>query len=362
MTFNIITLFSGIGTQEMAMKRVLDKDNVHLHLVNFCEFNPRISKCFCILHNTFEEKNLGDITKLNVDEYETKEEIDLIVSSFPCQSFSIAGKKQGFKDKTKGNLYDMGFRLIEKVRPRVVIYENVKGILHPRHNAIEKITSSMESIGYTCKHKVLNAIDYGIPQNRERWFMVCIRNDIEGHDTFTFPPKVELTRKVEDFIDKTITTRACTKAMTPYFDPQYHHKFKSVRGLMKVYDGISSKHFTTGFTTCRIYSIKGVSPTFTTSNDCHFMELGGKLDAKERFLLMGCSEKDYNTLIEHKISKRLIDFISGNAIVVDVFEHLFQQVWNLLDSRKVIKDTDEEKVENPPPVVRPQRRCKKSLK
>ena len=99
-------------------------------------------------------------------------DIDVVISSFPCQSFSIAGKKKGFEDEKNGSLYDHQYKLIKKVKPKIVIYENVKNITNKKFGAIEKITDSMEKLGYTCFHKVLNSLDFGMPQNRERWFMV----------------------------------------------------------------------------------------------------------------------------------------------------------------------------------------------
>lgn len=321
---NIITLFSGFGTQEIAIRKVLNNHNRTSNLVYYCEINDRISKCFSLLHDEPTSKNLGDITLIDTTSLDVDCEIDIVVSSFPCQSFSIAGKKQGFEDTTRGNLYDTAYQLISKVRPKVVIYENVKGILNRKYGAVEKITNSMESIGYSCFHKVLNARDYGIPQNRCRWFMVCIRKDI-CTKPFEFPLEKPLTLSVKDFVVDG-EKRSCSKDMEPYFDSKFHKYSRSKIGLVKVFDGVQEGHFNSGFTTHRIYSIDGIAPTFTTSNDCHFLELKGKLHTRERFLLMGCSNEDYDTLIDNGISTRLIDFMTGNAIVVNVFESLFESV------------------------------------
>ena len=324
MTLKIITFFSGVGMQEQGIKDL----GIDYKLINYCEYDTGISKAFDIIHNTTQDDNLGDIRKINPKEYYNKlkkegnDDIDVIISSFPCQSFSIAGKKEGFDDKKNGNLYDCQFNIIKNIKPSVVIYENVKNIQNKKFGAVKKIEDSMKSIGYICYHKVLNAIDYGIPQNRERWFMVCIR---DPEISFEFPTPFILSKSVEDYVDKTHKDRMVSKDLVKYFNPKYFKQFKSNIGMKKMFDGTQQGYFESGFTTHRIYSINGVSPTFTTSNDCHFYELNGKLTSKERWLLMGMHLNDYNKLKKH-ISDSLIHKICGNGIVVDVFRELFKNI------------------------------------
>ena len=323
---NIISLFSGIGMQEFGMNKVLGVER--LNMVNFCEYDSTVAQIFSILHHVPIERNLGDITSLNIPKYiqETKCDIDIVISTFPCQSFSIAGKKQGFEDKSKGNMFDIGLELINGIQPKVVVYENVKNILNAKFDAVNKISTSMSNIGYTCYHRVLNSKDFGIPQNRSRWFMVSIRDDIDDGQ-FMFPEPIPLCLKVRDFVDIDNSTRECSSNMTEYFDDKYHKVYKSKNNLVKVFDGVESGHFKSGFTGHRIYSIDGVAPTFTTSNDCHFVELKGKLTVVERWKLMGLNEEDLNRLQEQKpVSSHILHKICGNGLVVDVFEFLFKEI------------------------------------
>ena len=319
-----ITLFSGIGMQEEGMKRVCPD----IELVNFCEYDKNIAKCFELVHNEPSSKNLGDITKLNMEEYYEKikdEKIDLIISSFPCQSFSIAGKKKGFECPKNGNLFDKSYEMISLLLPKVVIFENVKNITSKKFNAIEIITKKMSDIGYKCFHQILNGIDYGIPQNRERWFMVCIK-DYKGE--FQFPLPIPLEKSIKDYIEEGDIKRYKDKRLEPYFNQESIKEYKSTRGLKKLFDGTTQfpDIFKGGFTMSRIYSINGNTPTFTTSNDTHFMELEGKLTSKERWRLMGLSDESYKILKDNNISDRLIHKICGNGIIVNVFEHLFRKV------------------------------------
>ena len=151
-----ITLFSGIGMQEEGIKRILP----NIELINFCEYDMKISKCFEYIHNEPSIKNLGDITKIDIKEYyeklknEGNTDIDLIISSFPCQSFSIAGKKEGFQCPKNGNLFDKSYEMVEKILPKIVIFENVKNITSQKFSIVEKITKKMNDIGNKCFHQI----------------------------------------------------------------------------------------------------------------------------------------------------------------------------------------------------------------
>jgi DNA-cytosine methyltransferase len=333
----IITLFSGIGMQEVG----ISKNDIDYELVRYCEYEKKISTCFDIIHNTEPDKNWGDITKLNIDEeydkikQEGHKSIDLIISSFPCQSFSIAGKKEGFECKKNGGLFDKTQEIVNKFKPRIIILENVKNITSKKFGAIKYITDSMNTSGYKCFHKILNAKDYGIPQNRERWFMVCVK---ETEKDFVFPSPIPLETCVNDYIDKSVKSsdRKCAERLVPYFKEEHKKEYRSMRGLIKVFDGHTQEFkekkndkFKTGFTLSRIYSTEGVSPTLTTSNDTHFYEIKGRLTSLERWKLMGLEEDDYHLLKDNEVSDSTIDKITGNGIVVDVFEHLMKSVINI---------------------------------
>ena len=145
---------------------------------------------------------------------------------------------------------------------------------------------------------------------------------------FQFPLPISLEKSVKDFIEEGDIKRYKDKRLEPYFNQESMKEYKSTRGLKKLFDGTTQfpDIFKGGFTMSRIYSIEGNTPTFTTSNDTHFMELEGKLTSKERWRLMGLSDESYKILKDNNISDRLIHKICGNGIIVNVFEHLFRKV------------------------------------
>lgn len=135
-----------------------------------------------------------------LDGNEYKDQVDLFVGGSPCQSFSLVGKQRGLED-TRGTLFYEYARLIKEIRPKVFIYENVKAILsNDEGRTWETICKVFTDLDYSWKFSVLNARNYGIPQNRERVFVVGIRNDLILDKEFEFPLPVELKNTMKDFL------------------------------------------------------------------------------------------------------------------------------------------------------------------
>lgn len=195
----VLSLFSGIG----AFEKALDNLEIDYELVNFCEFDKYAVKSYCSIHNVEESKNLGDITK--VDEKTLPKNIDLITYGFPCQDISLAGKQKGlFNDdgtQTRSGLFFEALRIIEETKPRVAIAENVKNLTSKKFNAqFQIILASLEAAGYNNYFQVLNAKDYGVPQNRERVFIVSIRKDVDT-GAFRFPEGFPLELRLKDMLE-----------------------------------------------------------------------------------------------------------------------------------------------------------------
>lgn len=129
-----------------------------------------------------------------------RDKVDLFVGGSPCQSFSLVGKQMGLSD-TRGTLFYDFARLISEIRPKCFIYENVRAVLSNDNGRTWKIMSKVFSdIGYTWSFQVLNAKDYGIPQNRERLFVVGFRKDLQLANSFDFPKPIPLSRTMQDFL------------------------------------------------------------------------------------------------------------------------------------------------------------------
>ena len=199
----VLSLFSGIG----AFEKALDRLNIDYELVAFSEIDKYATKSYCAIHGVDESMNLGDITK--VDENSLPKDIDLITYGFPCQDISLAGKQKGmFNDdgtQTRSGLFFEALRIIEATKPKIAIAENVKNLTGKKFKEqFELVLKSLEEAGYSNYWKVLNAKDYGIPQNRERVFIISIRKDIDMGYEFPepFPLQLRLKDMLEDEVEE----------------------------------------------------------------------------------------------------------------------------------------------------------------
>lgn len=135
-----------------------------------------------------------------LDGNQYRDEVDLFVGGSPCQSFSLVGKQKGLDD-TRGTLFYEYARLVSEIRPKIFIYENVKAVLsNDNGKTWETMQKVFTELDYNWSHSILNAKEYGIPQNRERLFVVGFRNDLVLDKEFIFPTSIELTKKMQDFL------------------------------------------------------------------------------------------------------------------------------------------------------------------
>lgn len=217
----VLELFGGIGACTAALKRL----GIDFEVVDYVEIDKYAVASFNAINETNFEPQ--DITKWDKDI-----EVDLIMSGSPCQDFSLAGLGKG-GDKgsgTRSSLMYENIRIIEKLKPKYVIWENVKNLLSKKHiHNFNAYLESMEELGYYSYYQVLNAKDYGIPQNRERVFTISIRKDI--NKLFTFPPKQELKLRLKDMLEDKVDDKyyLSTKLINCFTDMKDRNGF--LRGL-----------------------------------------------------------------------------------------------------------------------------------
>lgn len=178
--FTFVDLFAGIGGFRVPLEELggkclgfseIDKKAIQTYKNNFLDLN------------NVDEVELGSVTNWGKLPFEN---IDLIVGGVPCQSWSVAGKMRGFDDP-RGKLWDDTIRIVELNQPKTFIFENVKGLIDPRNReSLNLIIESFENVGYKLKFKLLNSYDFGLPQNRERIYIVGIRNDYAMKKNFQF--------------------------------------------------------------------------------------------------------------------------------------------------------------------------------
>ena len=161
-----LDLFAGIGGFRLGM------ESAGHECIGFCEIDKFARKSYKAIHDTKGEIELHDITTVSDDTIRGIGHVDVICGGFPCQAFSIAGARRGFED-TRGTLFFEIARFASILKPRYLFLENVKGLLnHDRGNTFEVILSALDELGYDVEWQVLNSKNFGVPQNRERVFII----------------------------------------------------------------------------------------------------------------------------------------------------------------------------------------------
>lgn len=188
----LIELFGGIGACTKALKNI----GMNVDVVDYVEIDKYAVKSYNAINSTnFEPQNIKEWNKdINVD---------LIMHGSPCQDFSVAGKQAGgdLGSGTRSSLLYETIRIVGKLRPKYVVWENVKNLLSKTHkHNFDNYIETMNILGYNSYYQILNAKDYGIPQNRERVYTISIRKDIDNGN-FKFPEKEELKLRLKDILE-----------------------------------------------------------------------------------------------------------------------------------------------------------------
>ena len=206
----VLSLFSGIGAFEKALSNL----GVDYELVGYSEIDKYASKSYCAIHGVDESLNFGDITKIDI---KNLPKADLITHGSPCQSWSLAGKNEG-GDKgsgTRSSLMWYSVEIIREVRPKYVIWENVKNVLSKKHrHNFDLYIDALDKMGYKSYFEVLNAKNYGVPQNRERIFVISILGE---HKPFIFPEEIPLTLKLKDILEDNVDEKYYLKNTKEFF-------------------------------------------------------------------------------------------------------------------------------------------------
>ena len=331
----VLSLFSGIGAFEKALENL----NVNYELVNYCEIDKFSSYAYQVIHNTSEDYNLGDITKIDIDKIN---EFDLLTHGSPCQSFSLAGKGEGGDEGsgTKSSLMWHSVNIIKHKMPKYVIWENVAAVINKKHkHNFDRYINTLEELGYKNYSKAVNSKDYGSAQSRERVIVVSIREDILKKP-FTFEIRDHKQLTMRDILENTVNQKYYLENkyihdLVREFENRLNSEKKTTRNrILKLGD---LKNPSTFKMNNRVFSKDSVSPTLLTSSseitkivECKIR----KITPYESWKLMGFGN-DYYTVkeaLEKKFYKgkdksdSQMYKMAGNSIVVDVLEDIFYEL------------------------------------
>lgn len=353
----VFEAFAGYGSQSIALRNL----GIEYEVVAISEIDKYAIKAYEAIHGSVN--NLGDICKIDPSDIPDH---DLFTYSFPCQDLSVAGKQAGLGKGTRSGLLYECEKVIEIKKPKYLLLENVKNLVGKKFKPqFDEWLKHLEDLGYANYWKVLNAKDYGAPQNRERVFVVSILGD---HKPYKFADKIPLDKCIADILEDEVDEKY-------YLSKEIQNRFKitnqnkNILGTTKpdfrtigqrdlVYDknGIMGALVATDYKqpkqiaeinqlgmldikgneqVRRVYGANGISPTLNTMQGGNRQPkiLEGldyrirKLTPRECFRLMGMRDDDIDKIQAAGISNTQQYKMAGNSIVVNVLEAIFKNLF-----------------------------------
>jgi DNA (cytosine-5)-methyltransferase 1 len=321
MSYKFIDLFCGLGGFRVGLERS------GFECVFSSDFDKHIQDTY---EENFGERPFGDITKVDPNKIP---EFDVLTAGFPCQPFSISGKKRGFED-TRGTLFFDICRILETKLPKVVILENVKHFIHhDKKRTLNTVLSSLQEFGYNISYKILNTKDFGLPQNRERIFIVGSLNNVFDFDQM----QKTVSKPLEYFLEKSGNFEYLKKNEYTLIDNKLvvHQpsglKFVGYRNKQGFKSGIrpNTEHLNRFHRQPnRVYSVEGYHPTIPSqeSSGRFFIYLPKenrvrKLTLNECFRIMGFDDGYKKISSTGQLYRQI-----GNSVGVNITEELSRQI------------------------------------
>ncbi len=328
----VITLFTGIGAQEAALKRL----GLDFEIVGISEIDKYAIQSYEAINGSV--RNYGDITQIERLDY-----ADLWTYSFPCQDLSFAGKQRGISEETRSGLLLHVERLLTEsvlygTQPKYLLLENVKALVSKKFMPdFQRWLDKLEQLGYNNYWQILNAKDYGIPQNRERVFVVSIRKDVDTKG-YKFPSPVPLEKRLKDMLEPCVDEKYYLSAdKVEKLTSQI--KEKEVSNTIRCSGGgsLDGKHTWDIIATpvnldkdgnaraiCNNYSKQGVDNIPMLSNGYCIR----KLTPRECWRLMGFTDIEFECAKLSGVSNSQLYKQAGNSIVVNVLVGIFKGLFD----------------------------------
>lgn len=303
--FKFIDLFAGIGGTRIAF------ENNGGECVFSSEWDSSSQKTY---QANFGEIPHGDITKIDAKDIP---DFDVLVAGFPCQPFSSIGKRQGFMHATQGTLFYDILRIIKHKNNKVFLLENVQGLTnHDKGNTFKTIVSSLEELGYNVFSKILDAANFGVPQQRKRIYIVGFKKDLFKDKNFEFPEGLSKKAHIGDFVEENVTGYSISKHL------QEGYLFKKNDGRPVVIDKNSKIQVKTLVST--YHKIQRLTGTFVKDG-----ETGLRLLTKNECLAIMGFPKDFEIPVSRTQMYRQL----GNSVAIPVVEAVAKRIVEVLTSK-----------------------------
>lgn len=311
---------SGIGGGRLGLEQI------GLACVGHSDTSRLADTTYQMMHEA-QEKNYGNLKRLTGDKIPN---FDLLIAGFPCQTFSVIGRKEGFSN-SKGQIIFHLIRILSEKKPTCFILENVKGLVtHDKGKTIKTIFNELTRCGYTVSYKILTSLDYGVPQMRQRVYFIGFKNEICDDLSLFKWPKSENIPPLENYlIDNNIANEERLNILEKYLLNSTNQGKYTIKDLKKM----EGKILDTRMNDLRIYT--GKCPTLRAQRDgLLYIKKGNifQLTGYEALLLQGFPT-EYADKVKNFVSDRHLLMQAGNAMTVNVINKLGQSMIDFLDGR-----------------------------
>lgn len=305
---------SGIGGGRLGLEKA------GLKSVGRSDTSRLSDQTYKLMFDVQDEKNFGNLKRIKLEQMP---DFDVLIAGFPCQTFSVIGRKAGFTD-IRGQIIFHIANILKEKQPSCFILENVRGLItHNKGESLKTILEELGHSGYEVTYKVLTSLDYGVPQMRQRVYFVGVNKRLRKKiQDFKWPEPVKKPRLKSYLIDNNLADEERLEILGYYLNnPENHGKY-SVADLM----AMEGKILDTRMSDLRIYEEK--CPTLRSQRDGILYVRNGKiyqLTGYEALLLQGFPKR-YANKVKNKVSDRHLLMQAGNAMTVNVIRYIGNQL------------------------------------
>ena len=313
---------SGIGGGRLGLEKA------GLKSVGRSDTSRLSDQTYKLMFDVQDEKNFGNLKRIKLEQMP---DFDVLIAGFPCQTFSVIGRKAGFTD-IRGQIIFHIANILKEKQPSCFILENVRGLItHNKGESLKTILEELGHSGYEVTYKVLTSLDYGVPQMRQRVYFVGVNKRLRKKiQDFKWPEPVKKPRLKSYLIDNNLADEERLEILGYYLNnPENHGKY-SVADLM----AMEGKILDTRMSDLRIYEEK--CPTLRSQRDGILYVRNGKiyqLTGYEALLLQGFPKR-YANKVKNKVSDRHLLMQAGNAMTVNVIRYIGNQLKLFMEEKK----------------------------
>lgn len=306
-----------LGLEQAGLKCVAYSDTARLAPITYG-----------LMFNTDGEKNYGNLKRIKT---ENLPHFDMLIAGFPCQTFSVIGRKDGFSDDRGQIIFHLA-RIIEETQPVCFLLENVKGLVtHDNGNTLKIILNELNKVGYDIAYKVLTSLDYGVPQMRQRVYFIGFRKNVNKKiHNFKWPNTVKKPALMNYLLDNHVASEERLEILHYYLNNPTNNGQYTIDDICKM----EGKIIDTRMNDLRIYD--GKCPTLRAQRDGVLYVKNGtiyQLTGYEALLLQGFP-KEYADKVKDEISDRHLLMQAGNAMTVNVIKLLGESILKFLNNKE----------------------------